>query len=246
MMIKPNITSHFRGGMEEIKTVDGTTLYAYKSILDPGTGSCTDVPWDSFRTSTVERFLEHCYQGDYSAPKPDILPLATPTSSDTEGDDAHHSDSEDDDKTGDPGLSRHPNGLDYSAVFLDHAELYILSQTQGRRSLAALCLNRLREALDKAANAPVRPRFAADLSCLLSYVYQHNHVKSIDDNQAHDLQNLASSCAAIHIEDMKEECSLLMRQGGKMAEDLMKGLADRAINLDRVLKVEMEKWRWRK
>ncbi|KAG0641285.1 hypothetical protein HOY80DRAFT_1021423 [Tuber brumale] len=271
MMIKPNITSHFRGVLEQIETVDGTTLYAHKSILDPGTRSCTDTPWGSFTTSTVERFLEHCYQGDYSAPKPAKLPLATPTSSDTAGDDAKRNDTnhdeadasdiEDDDaedriideassissfssasdEVEDFGLSGHLNGSDYSEVFLAHAELYILSQTQGRSSLTALCLNRLREALDKAANALVRPRFAADLSRLLLYVYEHDNVKLIDDNQAHDLQNLASSCAAMCIKDIKEECGSLMRHGGKMAEDLMKGVADRAINFDRALEMERKK-----
>ncbi|KAG0130017.1 hypothetical protein HOY82DRAFT_650567 [Tuber indicum] len=45
----------------------------------------------------------------------------------------------------------------------------------------------------------------------------------------------------MHIERMKEECSSLMRYGGKMAEDLMKKVADRAINLNSVLKMEREK-----
>ncbi|KAG0130015.1 hypothetical protein HOY82DRAFT_592257 [Tuber indicum] len=294
-MRKPDITSHFRGGMEELKTADGITLYAHKSILDLGTEPCPDTPWDSFTTSTVERFLEHCYQGDYSPPKPVKLPLATPTSSVVDGDghadgvfhtaagrlprcqsangrvvaqDGHHfccscvaiqddeteedesnkdddaegSDTEygDDDKD-DSGSLGHPNGLDYSEVFFAHAELYILSQTQGRSSLTALCLDRLRTTLDKAAKAPVRPRFATNLGRLLFYVYEHGNVSLIDDNQAHDLQNLASSYAAMHIEEMKEECSSLMRHGGKMAEDLMKEVADRAINLNSVLKKEAEK-----
>src|SRR5205807_619406 len=119
-------------------------------------------------------------------------------------------DTEDEDDKDDSGSSGHPNGLDYEAVFLGHAELYILSQTQGRSSLTALSLNRLREALDKAAKAPVRPRFANNLSDLLLYVYKHGNVGLIDDHQAHDLQNLVSSCAAMHIKEMKEECSSLM------------------------------------
>ncbi|KAG0130016.1 hypothetical protein HOY82DRAFT_650565 [Tuber indicum] len=152
MISKPNITSHFRGRVEELKTADGIALYAYKSILDQGTGSCPDTPWDSFTTSTVERFLEHCYQGDYNSPKPVKLPLATPTSSvadddehadgvfhtgasplprfTTQDDAAEGSDTEDDDETDDSRLSGHPNFLDYSKVFFAHAELYILSQTQ--------------------------------------------------------------------------------------------------------------------
>ncbi|KAG0130018.1 hypothetical protein HOY82DRAFT_563174 [Tuber indicum] len=293
MMSKPNITRHFRGGMEELKTADGITLYAYKSVLGQGTGPCLNTPWECFTTSTVERFLEHCYQGDYSPPKPAKLPLATPTSSVVDADGHaigvfhtaagylpccqfanrraapqgdHHfccsciatqedyteedegnkydgvdgSDTEYADDKDDSGSSGHPHGLDYSEVFFTHAELYILSQTQGQSSLAALCLDRLRTALDKAAKAPVRPRFSTNLSRLLSYAYEHNNVRLIDDNQAHDLQNLASSCAAMHIKDMKEECSSLMRHGGKMAEDLMKEVADRAINLDSVLEMEME------
>jgi hypothetical protein len=157
-------------------------------------------------------------------------------------DDAEGSDTEygDDDKD-DSGSLGHPNGLDYSEVFFAHAELYILSQTQGRSLLTALCLDRLRTALGEAAKAPVRPRFATNLGRLLFYVYEHGNVRLIDDNQAHDLQNLASSYAAMHIEEMKEECSSLMRHGGKMAEDLMKEVADRAINLNSVLKKEAEK-----
>ncbi|KAG0641287.1 hypothetical protein HOY80DRAFT_919170 [Tuber brumale] len=297
MMRKPTITSHFRGGMEELKTADGIILYAHKSILDLGTGSRPDAPWDSFTTSTVERFLEHCYQGDYSSPKPAKLPLATPTSSVVDGDghadgvfiaapgrlprcqsangraiaqDGHHfccscvtiqdddaeedeakkeddaegSDTEyDDDDKDDPRSPGHPNGLDYFEVFFAHAELYILSQTQGRSSLTSLCLDRLRAALDRAAGAPARPRFATNLSRLLFYVYEHGNVRLIDDNQVHDLQNLASSYAAMHIQEMKEECSSLMRHGGKMAEDLMKVVADRAINLDSALKEREKKER---
>ncbi|KAG0641284.1 hypothetical protein HOY80DRAFT_744632 [Tuber brumale] len=290
MMSKPNIISHFRGGMEQLKTADGTTLYAYKSILDSGAGFCPDSPWGSFTTPTVERFLEHCYQGDYSSPKPAKLPLATPTSSLADGDGVFHiaaghlfcptfangqpapqdgrhvcsfcvsiqdhdaeadegnngdgaevSDTEYGDDKDDSGPSGHPDGLDYFEVFFAHAELYILSQTQGRSPLTALCLERLHTALEKAAKAPIRSRFATNLSHLLLYVYEHNNVKLIDDNRAHDIQNLASSYAAIHIEDTKEECSLLMRHGGKMAEDLMKGVADRAIDLNRVLEMEMQK-----
>ncbi|CAZ80491.1 unnamed protein product [Tuber melanosporum] len=293
-MSKPNITRHFRGGMEELKTADGITLYAYKSVLGQGTSPYLNTPWECFTTSTVERFLEYCYQGDYSPPKPAKLPLATPTSSvvdadgnaigvfqtaaghlpccqlanrraapqgdhhlccsciaiqedDTEEDEGSKydgvdgSDTEYADDKDDSGPSRHPHGLDYFEVFFTHAELYILSQTQGQSLLAALCLNRLRTALEKAAKAPVRPRFPTNLSRLLSYAYEHNNVRLIDDNQAHDLQNLASSCAAMHIKDMKEECSSLMGRGGKMAEDLMKEVADRAISLDSVLEMEMEK-----
>ncbi|KAG0641289.1 hypothetical protein HOY80DRAFT_919176 [Tuber brumale] len=220
--------------MGQFKTAEGTTLYAHKSILDSGTELRPGAPWDNFTTSTVERFLDYCYQGDYRAPKPAKLPLATPTSSVV-------SDIENDDDRDNFGLSGHPNGLDYFEVFFAHAELYILSQIQGRSSLAALCLDRLREALDRAANAPIRPRFATNLSRLLSYVYEHDNVKLIDDNQAHDVQSLALSCAAMHMVDMKEEYSLLMKSGGKIAEDLMKGVVDRAISLDSALRMEMEK-----
>jgi len=240
----------------------------------------------------VERFLEYCYQGDYSFPKPVKVPLATPTSSiddydeyadsvchprtdylrgcrcvnyrvtpqdysdlsdsTTKDDDTEDAasayesgrdddgieyedvtDTEDDDQD-DSGLSGHPNGLDYGAVFLAHAELYILSQNQGRSSLTLLSLNRLRKALDQAAKAPVRPRFANNLSDLLLYTYEHANLSLVDDQKAHDLQNLVSSFAAIHIKEMKEEFGSLMRCGGKMAEDLMKEVVDRVISLEGV------------
>ncbi|KAG0130014.1 hypothetical protein HOY82DRAFT_592256 [Tuber indicum] len=299
--------------MEQLKTADGITLNVHKSILDPGTGSCPDVPWGSFSTSTVERFLEHCYRGDYSAPKPIKLPFATPTNSvddrdehadgvshaaadylprcqlldkrvvpeDThyfncsclaiedsgdkislrglnkygqgkddhtkddgsKGDDTEGNDTEGEDDSDDSGSSGHPNGLDYFIVFLTHVELYILSKIQRRSSLTSLCLNRLREVLGKAAKAPVRPRFANNLSHLLFYAYnfyQCSGVRLVDD-QAHELQNLVSSYAAMHIEEMKVECSSLMRHGGKMAEDLMNEVANRVINLGSVSKKEMEK-----
>ncbi|KAG0130013.1 hypothetical protein HOY82DRAFT_650556 [Tuber indicum] len=264
--------------MEELKTADGITLYAHKNILDQGTGSFPDATWGSFTTSTVERFLEHCYHGDYRAPEPIKQPLSLQAAgplarrqlvnrraitqgdnhrscvttqddgtegSDTEDDDAEGSGTEGDDDKDDTGSSGHPDCLDYFGVFYAHAELYILSQTQGRSPLTALCLDRLREVLNKAAKALTRPRFATDLGRLLFYVYEHDDVKLIDDNQAHNLQNLVSSCVAMHIEEMQEECSLLMRNGGKMAEDLMKEVAHRAINLNSVLKEaekkEMEK-----
>ncbi|KAG0641292.1 hypothetical protein HOY80DRAFT_902604, partial [Tuber brumale] len=264
MMRKPNITPYFRGEMEPINTADGLTLYVHKGVIDSRTGSFLDTPWDRFAASTVERFLEHCYQGDYRVPKPVELPLGTPTSWIVDGDgyaygvfhtsaghlprcqfvkgrtvpqDDHHfcricvtiqdhdaaegSDTEDDDDKDCFGSSGHPHCLDYFVVFFAHAELYILSQTQGRSSLTALCLDRLREALDKAAKALVRPRFANNLSDLLFHVYNvygYSNIKLIDGDQAHDLQNLVLSYAAMHIKEIKEECSLLMRYGGGVAE----------------------------
>ncbi|KAG0130012.1 hypothetical protein HOY82DRAFT_505056, partial [Tuber indicum] len=256
--------------MEQINIAGGITLYVHKGIVDSGTGFSPDVPWDSYAASTVERFLEHCYQGDYRVPKPVKLPLATPTSTvaDSDGnanwvfctavghlprcqivngrvvpqddhhfcscvtiqdDDAGGSDTEYDDYKDPSGSSGHPHGLDYFEVFLAHAELYILAQAQGRSSLTALCLGRLREALDKAAKAPVRPRFAKNLSDLLSHVHGvcgYSNIKLIDNNQARDLQNLVLSYAAMHIEEMQEECNLLMRYG-EMVEDLMKEVAHR-------------------
>jgi len=280
--------SHFRGRVVQLETVEGTTLYVHADILDSGRGVCPDVPWDSFKTSTVERFLEYCYQGDYSCPKPVKVPLATPTSSvddhdeyadsvchprtdylrgcrcmnhrvslqdflkdcNTEDDDTEYAvsayeSSRDDDSPGyyeesdtegghkdDSGSSEHSRGLDYGAVFLAHAELYILSQHQGRSSLTLLCLGRLRSALDQASRTPVRPRFASNMSDLLLYVYEHANVILIDDHKMHDLQNLVSSWAAMHIKEMKEEFSSLMRCGGKLAEDLMKVVVDRMISLE--------------
>ncbi|CUS09171.1 unnamed protein product [Tuber aestivum] len=190
--------------MVQLETVDGTALHAHADVLDSGHGIRTDTPWNSFKTSTVERFLEYCYQGDYSAPKPAKPLLATPTSS-VDDRDSEDSDTEDD------TVLRHPDGLDYGEVFFSHAELYVLSQTQKRSSLTALCLNRLHKALDKAGTVPVRPQFANNLSDLLFYVYEHSNVGLIDDQQAHGLQNLVSSCAAMHIKEMREECNLLMR-----------------------------------
>jgi len=298
-MGRPDIASRFRGKVVQLETVEGTTLYVHADILDSGRGVCPDVPWDSFKTSTVERFLEYCYQGDYSFPKPVKVPLATPTSSvddhdeyadsvchprgdylrgcrcvnyrvtpwdyyehndlsdsnttkedDTEDvvstyessrddDGIEHdevSDTEDNDQDDDSGLSGHLNGLDYGAVFLTHAELYILSQNQGRSSLTFLCLSRLRKALDQAAKEPVRPRFAENLSDLLLYAYEHANLSLVDDQKAHDLQNLVSSFAATHIKEMKQEFGSLMRCGGKMAEDLMKKVVDRVISLEGVSK----------
>ncbi|KAG0641295.1 hypothetical protein HOY80DRAFT_919186 [Tuber brumale] len=286
-MRNPDITRHFGSRMERVNTAGGITLYAHKSILDSGTGFYPDVPWDSFAASTVERFLEHCYQGDYRVPKPVKLPLGAPTSWIVDGDgcahrvshtltghlprcqfvngravpqDNHHSccfcvtiqdhdaaegsDTEDDDDKDRYGSSGHPHGLDYFEVFLAHAELYILSQTQGRSSLTALCLGRLRETLEKAAKALVRPRFANNLSDLLFHVYNvygYSNIKLIDDDQAHDLQNLVLSYGAMHIKETKEECILLMRYGGRVAEGLMEEVANRAISLQSVSKKEMEK-----
>ncbi|PWW76976.1 hypothetical protein C7212DRAFT_363338 [Tuber magnatum] len=251
-MGRPDIASRFKGKMMQIDTVDGAALHAHVDVLDSGRGVRTDTPWNCFKTSTVERFLEYCYQGDYSVPKPAKPLLATPTSSvydrdnkededNKEDDDDRASDIADSDTEDDTGPSGHPNGLDYRAVFFTHAELYVLSQTQRRSSLTALCLNRLRGALDMAAKAPVRPRFASNLSDLLLYVYEHSNVGLIDDQQAHDLQNLVSSCAAMHIKEMREECSLLMRCGGKMAEDLMKEVVCRVVGLEIMLKKEKEK-----
>ena len=295
--------------MVQLETVEGTTLYVHADILDSGRGVCPDVPWDSFKTSTVERFLEYCYQGDYSFPKPVKVPLATPTSSvddhdeyadsvchprtdylrgcrcvnyrvipqdyhdlsdsntkddddtedtvsayessrddddddddddDPEYEDGEDSDTEGDDDKGGSGSSEHPGGLDYGAVLLAHAELYILAQHQGRSPLTLLCLSRLRKALDQAAKASVRPRFASNLSDLLLYVYEHGNVTLIDDHKMHDLQNTVSSCAAMHIKEMKEEFSSLMRCGGKLAEDLMKEVVDRVISLENVSKERMK------
>ncbi|CUS11560.1 unnamed protein product [Tuber aestivum] len=232
-MGRPNIASRFRGKMVQLETVDGTALHAHADVLDSGQGIRTDAPWDSFKTSTVERFLEYCYQGDYSAPEPVKPLLATPTSSVYGGDDCEDEGNKDDGRVGDiedsDTGSGHPDGLDYGEVFFSHAELYVLSQTQRRSSLTTLCLNRLRKALDKAGTAPVRPRFTDNLSDLLLYVYEHSNVSLIDDQQAHGLHNLVSSCAAMHIKEMKEEYSLLMRCGGKMAEDLMKEVVYRVM-----------------
>ncbi|KAG0130011.1 hypothetical protein HOY82DRAFT_505053, partial [Tuber indicum] len=257
--------------MKELKAADAKTLYAQKGILDLGTDFYPDVPWDSFASSTVKRFLEYCNKGDYRVPRPVRLPLATPTISVVRND--GHADGvfrtagghpprgqsingrvvpqndhlfcsscatiKDDDAEGsytgdDSGSSGNPHGSDYFAVFLAHAELYILSQTQGRSWLEVLCLDRLREAIEKAAMAPVRPRFAKNLSDLLSHVYnvyRCSNIKLIDNNQAQDLQNLVSSYAAMHINEIKEECSLLMRYGGEMAEDLVEEVANRAMSL---------------
>ncbi|KAG0641294.1 hypothetical protein HOY80DRAFT_1039560, partial [Tuber brumale] len=242
--------------MEPINTADGLTLYVHKGIIDSKTGLHPDIPWDSFAASTVERFLEHCYQGDYRVPKPVKLPLGAPTSQivDDEGytygvfhTSAGHLPCsrfvkgrvvpqevqhfcricvtiQADGGKDHSGSLGHPHVLDYFEVFLAHAELYILSQTQGRSSLTALCLDRLREALDKAAKAPLRPRFANNLSDLLFHVYNvygYSNIKLIDGDQAHGLQNLVLSYAAMHIKEIKEECSLLMRYGGRVAEGLM-------------------------
>ncbi|KAG0641293.1 hypothetical protein HOY80DRAFT_902605, partial [Tuber brumale] len=249
--------------MEPINTADGLTLYVHKGIIDSRTGSLLDTPWDSFAASTVKRFLEHCYQGDYRVPEPVKLPLGAPTSQivDDEGhtygvfhtsaghlprshfvkgqavpQDDHHLchicvTIQADGGKDDSGSSGNPHCLDYFEVFLAHAELYILSQTQGRSSLTALCLDRLREALDKAAKAPLRPRFANNLSDLLFHVYNvygYSNIKLIDGDQAHGLQNLVLSYAAMHIKEIKEECSLLMRYGGRVAEGLMEKPAAQA------------------
>ncbi|RPA97019.1 hypothetical protein L873DRAFT_1810540 [Choiromyces venosus 120613-1] len=281
---RPYIAKRFRGKMVPLQTMDGTTLYVHAGMLDSAPGMSPEVPWDTFRTSTVERYLEYCYQGNYRAPKPAKVPSDTPTSSadgcyehdhrfwdaesdnestgvriaqgqyasrhnseswdissntededkegdDTENDDTEVDDTEGDDKADTPSL-RYPNGLDYGRVFLAHAELYILSKTQKKKSLASLCFARLCKAIKKASEEPVRPRFAKNLSDLLLYVYKHGGVSLVDDCEVCDLQSIVRWRVAEHIEEMKEECSSIMWCGGKLAEDLMKEVVDRVVTLE--------------
>ncbi|KAG0641290.1 hypothetical protein HOY80DRAFT_1135389 [Tuber brumale] len=226
----------FRGGMEQLKTADGITLYVHKSMLDQELVLLRMsrevvsrlLRWSARPTSSVDDSDEHAdgvfhtaadYLPRYSDDEINVCKFSehghgeggNSTRGGGNGDDGTWGNgTEDNNDKDDSGSSGYRNGLDYFIVFLAHVELYILSQIQRRGSLTALCLDRLREALDKAAKAPVCPQFANNLSHVLFYAYNISECSGVRlvDDQAHNLQNLVSSYATMHIKEMKGESAV--------------------------------------
>lgn len=124
----------------------------------------------------------------------------------------------------------------YGEVLLAHAKVYSLAQNQEVEVLRKLAYRRLLSTLLSIGEVEPGCQVVVDLIDLLRYVYSHT-VSS--ESSEEPLQNIVSQFAALNFPALqsRDEMTGLMREGGKLASDLMKKVCKRLVSSEGLLQV---------
>lgn len=128
----------------------------------------------------------------------------------------------------------HPAVCSYGAVLLAHAKVYSLAQNQEVEALRDFSYKHLLSVL--LGIGPIEPgwRVVVDIINLLRYVYSHT-VPAEDAEEP--LQNIVSQFAALNFPALqnRDEMAELIREGGKLASDLMDKVCKRLVHSESLL-----------
>lgn len=127
-----------------------------------------------------------------------------------------------------------PAVCDYREVLLAHARVYSLAQNQKVEALQKLAYKRLLSALLSIGEVEPGSQVVVDFIDLLRYVYSHT-VSS--ESSEEPLQNIVSQFAALNFPTLesRDEMKGLIREGGKLASDLMGKVCKRLVNSEDLL-----------
>ncbi|KAL0633090.1 hypothetical protein Q9L58_008046, partial [Maublancomyces gigas] len=122
----------------------------------------------------------------------------------------------------------------YGEVLLAHARVYSLAQNQKVEALQKLAYKRLLSTLLSVGSVEPGSQVVVDFIDLLRYVYSHT-VSSGSSEEP--LQNIVSQFAALNFPALqsRDEMTGLIREGGKLASDLMGKVCKRLVNSEDLL-----------
>ena len=129
-------------------------------------------------------------------------------------------------KCSSPARPRAPTSLDYEAILLAYAKLYILSYSQGIYALSDLCISRLHRELTEISLPRNDTRMLENVVELLRYVYCSPRdiipPKPLWPAWA-ELQDLSSQFCALNIDVIEgnQEFRELLEEGGTLATEMM-------------------------
>lgn len=127
-----------------------------------------------------------------------------------------------------------PTVCGYGEVLLAHARVYSLAQNQKVEALQKLAYQRLLSTLLSIGLVEPGSQVAVDFIDLLRYVYSH----TISSGRSEEpLQNIVSQFAALNFPalESRDEMAGLIREGGKLASDLMGKVCKRLVNSEDLL-----------
>lgn len=131
--------------------------------------------------------------------------------------------------------SFNPAVCDYGEVLLAHAKVYSLAQNQEVEALRKLSYKRLLSTLLRIGSVEPDWQVTIDFIALLRYVYSHTVLSPGDSEEP--LQKIVSQFAALNFPALqsRDEMTELIREGGKLASDLMNKVYKRLAHSEALL-----------
>ena len=116
-------------------------------------------------------------------------------------------------------LTSDSSNMNYTPVFLCHAQLYTLAERYDIPPLKQLALHKLHSAL---VNFELHPHRGGDISQLIEYVYRKTPERK--DTETEPLRNLVAHYVACELEQLtgSKEFSQVLEQGGDFVKDLFR------------------------
>lgn len=123
----------------------------------------------------------------------------------------------------------YPTTCDYEELFLAHAKVYALAQSQGAKILQKLALQRLLTALLTIGSVDPDSPVAINTIDLLRYVYSYPVPL---ESSKEPMRDMVSHFAALNFPALqsRREMAELMREGGELTSDLMVKVRRRLVN----------------
>lgn len=128
-----------------------------------------------------------------------------------------------------------PAICDYGEVLLAHAKVYSLAQNQEVEALRNLSCKHLLSTLLRIGSVEPGWQVTVDFIALLRYVYSHTVLSPGDSEEP--LQKIVSQFAALNFPALqsRDEMTELIREGGKLASDLMSKVYKRLAHSESLL-----------
>lgn len=128
-----------------------------------------------------------------------------------------------------------PAVCDYGEVLLAHAKVYSLAQNQEVEALRNLSRKYLLSTLLRIGSVEPGWQVTVDFIALLRYVYSHTVLSPGDSEEP--LQKIVSQFAALNFPALqgRDEMTELIREGGKLASDLMNKVYKRLAHSESLL-----------